>query len=191
MSDKVLRSTVTYVQMLAPPSRAWRRAPRPDLSVVRIRPVTAGYYRPLYNDVGGPWRWAMRRRMTDEQLEAHLNDPEVDLQVLYAGGYPVGMAELERRVAGEIELRYFGARPAWIGQGLGPYFLDFLIREAWSEPLKRFWLHTCTHDHPAALQMYLRAGFVAYDTQEETQIDPFLDGTIPCPPGGFRLPTLS
>jgi hypothetical protein len=27
---------------------------------------------------------------------------------------------------------------------------------------RRFWLHTCTKDHPVALPNYLKAGFAAY-----------------------------
>lgn len=186
-----LRSTVTFLQMFGPPARPWRAPPRPDLSVVQIRPVTAGFYRPIYNDVGAPWRWAVRRRMSDANLEALLNDPRIELHVLYVGAWAVGFGELDGRVEGEIEIRYFGIRPDWIGQGLGPYFLDCLTRMVWRRDLRRFWLHTCTHDHPAALAMYQRGGFEPYHRCEETQIDPFLDGTIPCPPGGFRFPTPS
>lgn len=186
-----LRSTVTFLQMFGLPQRALRQPPRPNLSVLQIRPVTAGFYRPIYNDVGAPWRWAMRRRMTDVDLEALLNHPAIELHVLYAGAWPVGFAELDGRVEGEVEIRYFGIRPSCIGQGLGPYLLDFVIRTVWTRPLKRFWLHTCTHDHPAALAMYERAGFQRYHQAEETQIDPFLDGTIPCPPGGFPSATPS
>ena len=33
---------------------------------------------------------------------------------------------------------------------------------AWSYGSRRFWLHTCTKDHPAALPNYLKAGFTVY-----------------------------
>jgi hypothetical protein len=56
----------------------------------------------------------------------------------------------------------FGLIPEFIGQGLGRYFLQWTIDKAWRSQPRRFWLHTCTQDHPAALPNYLKAGFVAY-----------------------------
>jgi len=50
----------------------------------------------------------------------------------------------------------------FIGQGLGKWFLQWTIDKAWSDGPKRFWLHTCTLDHPAALPNYSKAGFVLF-----------------------------
>jgi hypothetical protein len=36
------------------------------------------------------------------------------------------------------------------------------IDNAWGYEPKRFCLHTCTLDHPAALPNYLKAGFVLF-----------------------------
>ena len=33
----------------------------------------------------------------------------------------------------------------------------------------RFWLHTCTKDHPAALPNYLKAGFAIYKEEVKDQ----------------------
>jgi hypothetical protein len=32
------------------------------------------------------------------------------------------------------------------------------IERAWARAIDRFWVHTCTHDHPGALAFYLRTG---------------------------------
>ena len=66
-----------------------------------------------------------------------------------------------RRIEGEIELVQFGLVPEFIGQGLGKYFLNWTIDKAWSYDPRRFWLHTCTLDHKAALPNYLKAGFLS------------------------------
>jgi hypothetical protein len=34
---------------------------------------------------------------------------------------------------------------------------------------RRFWLHTCTKDHPAALPNYLKAGFAVYKEEVKDQ----------------------
>jgi hypothetical protein len=43
----------------------------------------------------------------------------VEVHVLVADGVPAGLAELDRRIEGEIELAQFGLMPEFIGQGLG------------------------------------------------------------------------
>jgi hypothetical protein len=50
---------------------------------------------------------------------------------------------------------------------------------AWSRPVTRVWLHTCTFDHPAALAFYQRSGFRPFRRQVEVLNDPRLDGTVP------------
>jgi len=77
-------------------------------------------------------------------------------------GKPAGFAELDRRQPNEIELVQFGLMPDYIGRGLGKWFLQWTIDKAWSYQPKRFWLHTCTLDHAAALPNYLRAGFTIF-----------------------------
>jgi GNAT superfamily N-acetyltransferase len=82
------------------------------------------------------------------------------MHVLHVDGTPAGFAELDRRQPDEVELVQFGLMAPFIGQGLGKWFLQWAIDKAWSYQPKRFWLHTCTLDHPAALPNYTKAGFV-------------------------------
>lgn len=49
---------------------------------------------------------------------------------------------------------------------------------AWSHPIRRFWVHTCTMDHPGALAFYIRSGFVPFKRQIEIADDPRLTGTL-------------
>jgi GNAT superfamily N-acetyltransferase len=152
---------VTYLEMFASPRRAVS-PPRQDLAVVHARKPTVAYYRFLYDSVGKAYHWASRRKLTDAELAALLYDPNMENHVLLVDGVPAGFAELDRRSAGEIELVQFGLIPEFIGQGLGKYFLSWAIDKVWSYQPSRFWLHTCTLDHPVALPNYLKAGFVVY-----------------------------
>jgi GNAT superfamily N-acetyltransferase len=152
---------VTYLQMFARPSRTVP-PPRDGLSVIHAKRPTIAYYRFLYDAVGKPWQWLSRRKLNDEQLAAVIHDPRDEVHVLHVEGAPAGFAELDRRQEGEIELVQFGLMPDFIGQGLGRYFLQWGIDKAWSYAPKRFWLHTCDLDHPAALPNYLKAGLAIY-----------------------------
>ena len=153
--------TVYYLEMLAPSHRSVP-ATRDGLTVLHARSPTVPYYRSLYNAVGKDFHWLSRRKMSDEALAAIIGDPRDELHVLHVDGTPAGFAELDRRRPDEIELVQFGLIPDFIGQGLGRWFLQWTIDKAWGYEPKRFWLHTCTLDHPAALPNYMKAGFVLF-----------------------------
>jgi GNAT superfamily N-acetyltransferase len=156
---------VYYLELRSHPGRTMA-SPREGLAVLHCRRPTVAYYRFLYHGVGRDYHWHSRGNLPDPELAALVQDPLDELHVLHVEGAPAGFAELDRRRAGEIELVQFGLMPEFIGQGLGKYFLDWTIDRAWSYRPKRFWLHTCTLDHPAALPNYRRAGLAIY--REET-----------------------
>lgn len=157
--------TVYYLEMLAPTTRTVP-APRAGLEVVHVRAPSVPEYRELYRAVGEEFRWLSRRKLSDEALRTLLGDPGNELHVLRVEGVPAGFAELDRRQPPEIELVQFGLKRAFFGQGLGKWFLQCMIDRAWSYGPDRFWLHTCTLDHPAALPNYLKAGFVLYRQED-------------------------
>ena len=175
MSDKSnpdpgrIQVTITYLEMLAMPQPA-DRVRAEDASVVRVLQPSVPFYRFLYNTVGEPWLWYERRQMSDEKLREIIQSPQNEVYVLYAGGAPAGYGELDLRRMPDIELAYFGLMPQCIGKGLGMLLIDHMIAQAWSRGPRRFWLHTCTLDHPHALAFYQRAGFVPY-AQETKMID--------------------
>jgi GNAT superfamily N-acetyltransferase len=160
---------VTYLEMTTAPARAARPAPRGGLEVRHARAPSLSFYRYLYAAVGEPWTWTVRRWLGDSELAAILNDPQVEVNVLWVSGVPAGYAELDRRVPPEIEIGYFGLVPEFIGQGLGGYLLDWAIHHAWRKRPRRLWLHTCDLDHPGALGFYQRSGFRIYDRRTSTQ----------------------
>ena len=158
---ELVEVTVHYLEMLAPTGRT-ESAPREGLSVEYVASPSVPYYRSLYDAVGKDFYWLSRRKMSDEALAAIIGDPLDELHVLHVDGEPAGFAELDRRQPGEIELVQFGLLPAFIGQGLGKWFLQWAVDKAWSYQPKRFWLHTCTLDHPVSLSNYQKRGFALY-----------------------------
>lgn len=165
--------TITSLEMLARPARGPARPPRltEKIALMRAGRPTVGFYRYLYNAVGEPWLWYERNRLSDTELAAIIQDEKVEVCVLYYDGTPAGYAELDFRREGEVELAYFGLIQDYIGLGLGRYMLDWAIDAAWSRDPRRLWVHTCTLDHPAALPIYQKAGFVPCG-QETIEIAP-------------------
>jgi GNAT superfamily N-acetyltransferase len=89
------------------------------------------------------------------------------------------LLELDFREAGQCELSFFGVTAKLIGGGAGRWLMNRALELAWSRPLQRFWVHTCTYDHPAAVTFYQRSGFRAFRRQIELEDDPRLHGTLP------------
>jgi GNAT superfamily N-acetyltransferase len=158
---ELLDITVYYLEMTAHPQRVVP-PPRGGLSVVHAAHPPLPYYRFLYNAVGEDYHWLSRRNLTDEELANIVHTPLTEVHVLHVDGSPVGFAELNRRQADELELVQFGLMPDFIGRGLGTWFLNWTIDTVWSYEPKRFWLHTCTLDHPSAVHTYTKAGFQQY-----------------------------
>lgn len=117
--------------------------------------------------------------MPDDKLRAILDDPQVSLFALRQGERDVGILELDFRQPDECELAFFGLASEAVGKGIGRTLMNEAIERAWSRAIKRFWVHTCTLDHPAALGFYRRSGFTPYAFQVEVQPDPRLTGAMP------------
>lgn len=167
----------TSLQMFArPPKR-----PVPATSsfrLVRLENVTAEEYLDLYRAVGRDWLWFSRLAYAEADLLKVIRDPKVEVYRLEGEG-GVGILELDFRDEGECELAFFGVSPGLVGTGAGRWLMDHAIEMAWSRPIKRFWVHTCTLDHQGALAFYVRSGFVPFRRKIEIADDPRLHGKAP------------
>lgn len=173
-----LVNVVTYLEMRTPqpipPSAATseftvRQVARPDLD----------WYRSLYREIGEPWLWFSRLRLSDDDLSAILHDPATDVFALSHSGADRGLLEFDRRSFPDIELAFFGLTQDLIGKGAGRALLAYCLPLAWEHHPQRVWLHTCTSDHPAALAFYRKLGFVPYKRTIEIADDPRVTGEIP------------
>lgn len=135
-------------------------------------------YRMLFRAVGEEWLWTSRLRMADEMLAVILSDPLVEIYRLLDDGREIGLLELDFRQSGECELTFFGLVADAIGKGAGRFMMNRAIELAWSRPIRRFWVHTCTHDSQGALPFYCRSGFTPYAVQVEIVDDPRLSGIV-------------
>lgn len=176
----LLSVVVTYLDMEAPPSESILGVPAPPGATVhRVRNASPGYYRRLYDGVGENWLWHERRQMTASQLRGILHSPNVLLLVLRHNRRTAGFAELDRRGYPVVRLAYFGLMPGWIGRGLGRWFLSRVVAEAWQGETSLLRVNTCSLDHPAALPLYLKMGFVPVRHVVRQVPDPRLTGILP------------
>ena len=120
----------------------------------------------LYQFVGEPWKWTDRLCWTDEQWMDYAENDNLRTWMACLNGTPAGYFELQRQDEGNVEIVLFGLAARFIGMGLGGFFLSHALRSAWDwDGTRRVWLHTCTHDHPHALQNYTARGMELYRTE--------------------------
>jgi GNAT superfamily N-acetyltransferase len=172
-----LAVVVTHLQMLA--RATTRNLPLAHGIAFRKVDVDLAWYRDVFHRVGASWLWFGRRVMEDEALMAILNDPNVAIYTLDIDGQSEALLELDFRKTGECELAYFGLTDRLIGSGAGRYLMDQAIDLAWSKPISRFHVHTCTGDSPQALDFYVRSGFTPFKRQIEIGDDPRVTGLLP------------
>lgn len=168
---RILRATVTHLQMAQPPQRYPAAPAGPQLALFRCRAMPLHFYRYLYDRVGRDWHWTAALTLSDAELSERLSNARTDVRVLYMDGSPAGFFELRRLSGEECRLVHFGLMPHAIGRGLGRWFLGEAIRAAWEEGSHTVTVETCTLDHPAALQLYQKMGFSPVWRKDETVLD--------------------
>lgn len=176
-AGKVAFIATSLEMKAAPPPRQVRADPR--LAIRRVTSPDLAWYRDLFKRVGSDWLWYSRLKLDDEALKAIIQHRDVAIFALAADGRDEGLLELDFRARPDCELAFFGVTARLIGQGAGRMLMEQAITAAWQAPIDRLWVHTCTGDHPAALDFYIRSGFVPYKRQLEMADDPRLKGLLP------------
>jgi GNAT superfamily N-acetyltransferase len=149
----------TYLQMNSREAFAPSRIDDPRVQIKQAFECPASFFRYLYSEVGRRYHWVDRLGWTDEEIRAYLNQPNINLWVMYWTGSPAGYFELNRCEDDSTEIAYFGLLQEFLGRGLGKHLLSETIERAWETGASRIWLHTCTLDDKAAMPNYLKRGF--------------------------------
>jgi ribosomal protein S18 acetylase RimI-like enzyme len=170
MSSGETTATRTYLEITDPRALRAGRVPDGDARVTRRDPCEPDFWRYLYSTVGAAYHWVDRLPWTDDEIRRYLTDPAVSLWVLTVGEAVAGYFELRRdddgSVESSVEIAYFGLLPEFTGRGLGGYLLTDAVERAWAAGARRVWLHTCSFDHPFAIQNYLDRGFTVFKTEQ-------------------------
>ena len=179
---------VTSLEMFArPPLRS--EADGAGWSLRHLADPAADDYLALYSVVGRDWLWFTRVVMPRADLVAVLGDPRVEVYRLEAEDGEVGILELDFREPDTCELAYFGVTRGLVGGGAARWLMNRAIARAWSRPIQRFWVHTCTLDHPSAPGFYMRSGFTPFRREVEIADDPRLTGQSP-PDSAPHIPVI-
>lgn len=176
--------TVTFLRMDRRPAEP--APPLPDgVRVERLESCSVAQYRRLYNTVGAPYLWWLRRMMPDHELADLLRRSDISIHVVSVDGVEAGFYELDASYWPMVNLSYFGLMPHAVGHGFGVAFLRHAVDEAFAMGGRALTVNTCTADHPRALPAYIRTGFrIIRQVREEWDVPVRLGLTVPA-----HLPT--
>ena len=165
---------VTHLEMTERPT--WPRPPVPPgpvSALVAADAPPAWYFLALHDAVGRDYGWTDRHAQPREELERYLADRAVTLYTFVRAGWPHGFFVLDGRAPGVVDLSYFGLVPEAIGRGLGRFLLGTAVHMAWDRPgCTRLTVDTNSLDHPRALPLYQKAGFVPVWRRTERRMLP-------------------
>jgi GNAT superfamily N-acetyltransferase len=159
---------ITHLEMTAP-SELRPGRPVDEVTLDRID-GTSELIRQLHVGIGTPYAWPSTIR-SDEGWAQWLSQPLRQYWLVKHGIEIVGIADMEPRPGGEVEITTFGLLPQYVGKGLGGHALTLAVRRAWDvDPVgaavvRRIWLHTSTKDHPNAIKNYRSRGFRPFREQ--------------------------
>src|SRR6266850_6534416 len=140
------RSTIevtrTYLEMRDPAELQAARCEDRRIRIEQIHDWSPPLFRYLYVEVGRNYHWIDRLPWTDQDIVAHLDQPEISLWLMTEENATAGYFELRRCEDGSVEIAYFGLLPEFIGRGLGKHLLTCATEEAWAAGANRVWLHT-------------------------------------------------
>ncbi len=173
------RSLVTYLEMRSPGPMPKPEPPRPGVTAQRWSDPGVDEYLELFHRVGDQWLWHGRLNAGRDAIERLIRSKDYEVWRLWVDGEVAGLGEFDRSKPGEVKIEYFGLLPDRIGGGLGGFLLRTLLHEAARPGVDRIWLHTCTEDHPRAVDVYQYFGFRVYDEEVEWVNDPRLRGLLP------------
>lgn len=153
--------TITYLEMETRPAV---RIPLPTTAV----PVEVGaeHFLRLYAAVGADYQWLDWFEHPPEAALAKYSHADRPIYVLMQDDVEQGFCVLDFTDPTGADLAYFGMLPHAVSKGLGKPFLSWAIHSLWDRATQpRVTINTCTLDHPAALPLYQKMGFVPISTE--------------------------
>ena len=167
-----LEYTVTWLEMNACPDYDWPHLPLGrTASLLKAESPPVWYFLSLYDAVGRDYAWEDIHEWEHQRIEDWLRNDRMSLYTLIEHGWPQGFFMLEDVRDGVCDLAYLGMVPEAVGRGLGQYLLRTAILTAWERPqTKKLTINTCTLDHPRALALYQKNGFIPVRREDRSRV---------------------
>ena len=117
----------------------------------------------FYKQIGKKHEWIDRLIWQDKNWMDYTSDKNLKTFVLQNNNDLVGYFELIFN-GNNCEIAYFGILEEYIGKGYGGFLLSEALRIGFKNS-KRIWVHTCSLDHPNAIENYKSRGMKIFKTE--------------------------
>ena len=117
----------------------------------------------FYKQIGKKHQWIDRLIWQDKNWIEYVSNKNLKTFILQKNNDFVGYFELLFN-KNECEIAYFGILEEFIGKGYGGFLLSEAIRIGFKNA-NRIWVHTCSLDHPNAIENYKSRGMKVFKTE--------------------------
>ena len=117
----------------------------------------------FYKQIGKKHEWIDRLIWQDKNWMDYTSDKNLKTFVLQNNDDLIGYFELIFN-SKNCEIAYFGILEEYIGKGYGGFLLSEALRIGFKNS-KRIWVHTCSLDHPNAIENYKSRGMKIFKTE--------------------------
>ena len=117
----------------------------------------------FYKQIGRKHQWVDRLIWLDKNWMDYVSNKNLKTFILQKNDEYVGYFELIFHKK-ECEIAYFGILEEYIGRGYGGFLLSEALKIGFKNA-NRIWVHTCTLDHPNAIENYKSRGMKVFKTE--------------------------
>ena len=117
----------------------------------------------FYKQIGKGHQWIDRLIWQDKDWLKYISNENLRTYILKKENDLVGYFELIFN-NNDCEIAYFGILEEFIGKGYGGFLLSEALKIGFKRA-KRIWVHTCSLDHPNAIENYKSRGMKIFKTE--------------------------
>ena len=117
----------------------------------------------FYKQIGKQHQWVDRLIWQDKNWIDYVSKKNLKTYILKQNNDYVGYFELifDKNIC---EIAYFGISKEYIGKGYGGFLLSEALKIGFKNA-NRIWVHTCSLDHPNAIENYKSRGMKVFKTE--------------------------
>ena len=117
----------------------------------------------FYKQIGKRHQWVDRLIWQDKDWLKYISNENLRTYILKKENNLVGYFELIFN-NNDCEIAYFGILEEFIGKGFGGFLLSEALKIGFKKA-NRIWVHTCSLDHPNAIENYKSRGMKIFKTE--------------------------
>ena len=160
MRTKVHRN---YLEINSPDQIKLSNKPKSNCKIEIKNPPDFQINKFFYKQIGKRHQWVDRLIWQDKDWLKYISNENLRTYILKKENDLVGYFELIFN-NNDCEIAYFGILEEFIGKGYGGFLLSEALKIGFKRA-KRIWVHTCSLDHPNAIENYKSRGMKIFKTE--------------------------